>query len=66
MTRYYVGIQEEKSRRRRRRRRTVATQMVSDQGAAIVTGGGLICSDCKVQVKKGELNGSGQCAGCAS
>lgn len=40
-------------------------QMLSDQGAAVVTGGGLLCSECSKQQPTGSLDASGRCANCA-
>lgn len=46
---------------------SAARKMRREQGAAIVTGGGIGCSDCKEQQPaSGMLNGAGQCSGCAS
>lgn len=41
-------------------------RMVSDQGAAVAVGGGLLCSECGTQQDgPGRLDGSGRCAQCA-
>jgi hypothetical protein len=48
------------------RARVQAQRMLRDQGAAVVTGGGLLCTECHhQQPKPGMLDASGRCAQCA-